>query len=329
MIVRDVNNGYLLRYIHANGVSIFFKKVYVHIGKGLYYGSYRAPRTALWIVGVLIFIVKKATAFIGYHGRKWYVNMRNLIFLTHFFSFYRSLNYKSFNPLDLGIRIYTDLDKKETISRIKIENKRKAGIYGIYNKNNNKLFIGYAISNHIYREFNRHIFLNSGDINIHKDIKTMGINNFNFIIFEYYPSIIIKEDSKFEHLQLIKLFNYWIKYLNPSYNSESFDKVNINKDLANLAIKKYNNLTLIETQKMILEDNHNLAGIYVIYNNLNNKFFIGSSAKNIYGRFNDHCINEKKGNILVRRAINKYGLSNFTFMILEYYPYNFTNTFKE
>lgn len=65
-IVRDVNNGWLLRYIHANGVSMFFIKVFLHIGKGLYYGSYRAPRRALWIVGVFIFIVKKATAFIGY-----------------------------------------------------------------------------------------------------------------------------------------------------------------------------------------------------------------------------------------------------------------------
>jgi len=65
-IVRDVNNGYLLRYIHANAVSMFFIMVYAHIGKGLYYGSYRAPRRALWIVGVLIFIVMMATAFIGY-----------------------------------------------------------------------------------------------------------------------------------------------------------------------------------------------------------------------------------------------------------------------
>jgi quinol-cytochrome oxidoreductase complex cytochrome b subunit len=65
-IVRDVNNGYLLRYIHANAVSLFFMKVYVHIGKGLYYGSYRAPRRALWIVGVIIFIIMMATAFIGY-----------------------------------------------------------------------------------------------------------------------------------------------------------------------------------------------------------------------------------------------------------------------
>jgi ubiquinol-cytochrome c reductase cytochrome b subunit len=61
-----VNNGWLLRYVHANGVSLFFMKVYVHKGKGLYYGSYRSPRRALWIVGVLIFIIKKATAFIGY-----------------------------------------------------------------------------------------------------------------------------------------------------------------------------------------------------------------------------------------------------------------------
>jgi hypothetical protein len=49
--VRDVNNGWLLRYIHANGVSLFFMKVYAHIGKALYYGSYRSPRRALWIVG--------------------------------------------------------------------------------------------------------------------------------------------------------------------------------------------------------------------------------------------------------------------------------------
>ena len=65
-IVRDINYGYLIRFTHANGVSTFFLLVYVHIARGLYYGSYKAPRTTLWIVGVIIFIVKKATAFIGY-----------------------------------------------------------------------------------------------------------------------------------------------------------------------------------------------------------------------------------------------------------------------
>lgn len=65
-IVRDVNNGYLIRYTHCNAVSMFFIMVYIHIGKALYYGSYRAPRRLLWIVGVFIFIIMMATAFIGY-----------------------------------------------------------------------------------------------------------------------------------------------------------------------------------------------------------------------------------------------------------------------
>lgn len=65
-ITRDVNMGWLMRFVHMNAVSFFFMCVYTHIGRGLFYGSYRAPRTTLWIVGVLIFIIMMATAFIGY-----------------------------------------------------------------------------------------------------------------------------------------------------------------------------------------------------------------------------------------------------------------------
>lgn len=65
-IMRDVNYGWLLRYIHANGASMFFIMVYIHIGRGLYYGSYTKPREMVWGVGVIIFIVMMATAFIGY-----------------------------------------------------------------------------------------------------------------------------------------------------------------------------------------------------------------------------------------------------------------------
>jgi ubiquinol-cytochrome c reductase cytochrome b subunit len=65
-IIRDVFNGWLIRYTHANAVSMFFILVYIHIARGLYYGSYRAPRGALWIVGVVIYICMMATAFIGY-----------------------------------------------------------------------------------------------------------------------------------------------------------------------------------------------------------------------------------------------------------------------
>jgi ubiquinol-cytochrome c reductase cytochrome b subunit len=65
-IMRDVNYGWLLRYVHANGASMFFIVVYVHIWRGLWYGSYKAPRELLWILGVVIFLLMMATAFMGY-----------------------------------------------------------------------------------------------------------------------------------------------------------------------------------------------------------------------------------------------------------------------
>jgi quinol-cytochrome oxidoreductase complex cytochrome b subunit len=65
-IMRDVNNGWLIRYIHANGASMFFIVVYCHIFRGLYYGSYVYPREKLWISGVVIFLLMMATAFMGY-----------------------------------------------------------------------------------------------------------------------------------------------------------------------------------------------------------------------------------------------------------------------
>jgi len=65
-IMRDVNNGWLIRYMHANGASMFFIVVYCHIFRGLYFGSYMHPRQLLWCSGVIIFILMMATAFMGY-----------------------------------------------------------------------------------------------------------------------------------------------------------------------------------------------------------------------------------------------------------------------
>nr|YP_009444477.1 apocytochrome b [Naumovozyma dairenensis]APD15100.1 apocytochrome b [Naumovozyma dairenensis] len=65
-IMREVNMGWFLRYAHANTASFFFMMMYIHIGKALYYGSYRSPRVTLWIVGVIIFVLTMATAFLGY-----------------------------------------------------------------------------------------------------------------------------------------------------------------------------------------------------------------------------------------------------------------------
>jgi len=65
-IMRDVNYGWLMRYIHMNGASFFFIVTYIHIFRGLYYGSYKTPRELLWMLGVVILLLMMATAFMGY-----------------------------------------------------------------------------------------------------------------------------------------------------------------------------------------------------------------------------------------------------------------------
>ncbi len=70
LIMRDVNWGWMLRYTHANGASMFFVAVYIHMLRGLYYGSYKAPREVLWILGVIIYLLMMATGFMGY-VRPW------------------------------------------------------------------------------------------------------------------------------------------------------------------------------------------------------------------------------------------------------------------
>jgi len=65
-IMRDVNYGWLLRYFHANGASMFFLAVYIHIFRSLYYGSYKSPREVIWIIGMIIYFLMMMTAFMGY-----------------------------------------------------------------------------------------------------------------------------------------------------------------------------------------------------------------------------------------------------------------------
>ncbi|HDR29563.1 cytochrome b [Rhodovulum sp.] len=65
-IMRNVNGGYFIRYLHMNGASLFFIAVYLHIFRGIYYGSYKSPRELTWIIGILIYLAMMATAFMGY-----------------------------------------------------------------------------------------------------------------------------------------------------------------------------------------------------------------------------------------------------------------------
>ncbi len=84
--MRDVNYGWLIRYIHANGASMFFLAVYIHMFRGLYYGSYKAPREVLWILGCIIYLLMMATAFMGYVLPWGQMSFYGAVVITNLFS---------------------------------------------------------------------------------------------------------------------------------------------------------------------------------------------------------------------------------------------------
>ncbi len=85
-IRRDVNYGWLIRNIHMVGASMFFLAVYIHMARGLYYGSYKAPREVLWVLGVIIYLLMMATAFLGYTLPWGQMSLWGATVITNFFS---------------------------------------------------------------------------------------------------------------------------------------------------------------------------------------------------------------------------------------------------
>ena len=116
MIMRDVNNGWLIRYLHSNTASAFFFLVYLHIGRGMYYGSYRAPRTLVWTIGTVIFILMMATAFLGLsNSPKWFkFNNNNNIFTNKYNT---NNNVNKFNSYYTRPGIFTGVNKSNVIGR--------------------------------------------------------------------------------------------------------------------------------------------------------------------------------------------------------------------
>jgi ubiquinol-cytochrome c reductase cytochrome b/c1 subunit len=85
-IMRDVNYGWLIRYLHSNGASMFFVAVYIHMFRGMYYGSYKEPREVLWILGVILYLLMMATGFLGYTLPWGQMSFWGATVITNFFS---------------------------------------------------------------------------------------------------------------------------------------------------------------------------------------------------------------------------------------------------
>jgi hypothetical protein len=242
-LMNDVPSGMILRYAHANGASLFFIVVYIHILRGVYYSSGNQPREAVWITGVVILLVMVLTAFIGYnYGQKWILN--NAIILYKFF--------------------YINLESL------------------------NKHFIE---------------FLNSYDyISL-----TSSIIQYNQVVSEPTTVTLLSYSVSLPP-------NGFNVPLTITLNTKGHIKKNITP------IKSYFNLHLIETQLKIKKDNQQKAGIYIVVNNINGNFYIGSAITNrINTHFRNHCVLLNNSNKPLLRALRKYGIQNFSFHIVEYF----------
>lgn len=119
-IMRDVSNGWLIRYLHANTASAFFFLVYLHMGRGIYYGSYRAPRTLTWAIGTIIFIALVVTAFLGYqHSPKWFnISIYGLVLI---FVIQPWFVYSTIQNLGLKCNIFTRTNKEWPVNIIGVK----------------------------------------------------------------------------------------------------------------------------------------------------------------------------------------------------------------
>jgi len=214
-ICRDVNYGWLLRYAHSNGASFFFICVYIHIGRGLYYGSYNKPRMGLWYVGVIIYFIMMGTGFLGYwFSPECYNFLCNLFFHNYtLFSFHPFLS----KPPE-AVKIYTNLHLITTQLDIRNENRHKAAIYCFFNSITGQKYIGSACTNRINTRFRNHSIHGTGSKNLRNGIFQYGLENFYFLILEYYSGFVFKENLKKSHLNLLALEKKWIDFYLPQYN---------------------------------------------------------------------------------------------------------------
>jgi group I intron endonuclease len=211
-IMRDVNNGWIIRYTHANVASFFFIFVYMHIGRGLYYSSYKSPRVLVWSIGVIILILMMAIAFLGYEDSPTWFNNNNLILNSMIPSkiINNFIKDKNIKP----VFTFENLEKQETREKICKEIKHISGIYMILNKITLDYYIGSASTNRIYSRFTSHMIYFTGSKIVKLAIKKYNLSNFAFLVLEIFPDIVTQKNNK----QLLDLEDFYLKSLLPNYN---------------------------------------------------------------------------------------------------------------
>lgn len=229
-IMRDVNNGWLIRYLHSNTASAFFFLVYLHIGRGFYYGSYRSPRTLAWILGVIILILMMGIGFLGYFNiaqNDYNIYNNNNNKTIKFNTLHSKLSFKRYYSTSSNrindflhsknlkpIFIYDNINEDSVRKNITKETKGLSGIYMILNKETLSYYIGSASTGRINSRFTSHLIYFNGSKMVKNSVKKYGLHNFAFIILELFPEIVNQENNK----QLLNLEDFYLKSLLPDYN---------------------------------------------------------------------------------------------------------------
>ena len=239
-IMRDVNNGWIIRYTHANVASFFFIFVYMHVARGMYYGSYKSPRVLLWSIGVIILILMMAIAFLGYNrSPKWskFNNTKPIYTINNTNKFninknishpwhiqrrsYSTVNNLSKTLIDFNkeynltpVYSYEDLHLNDTRNRILQETKDLSGIYLILNKITLDFYIGSASTGKFNSRFSRHLINITGSKIVKLAVKKYKLSNFAFLILELFPEIVNKENNK----KLLDREDFYLKSMLPNYN---------------------------------------------------------------------------------------------------------------
>lgn len=253
-IMRDVNNGWIIRYLHANVASFFFIFVYSHVGRGLYYSSYKHPRVLLWSIGVIILILMMAIAFLGLsYSPKWFKFNNNNKFSGINISSNNTKKFNSYSTIPrlltglkqsntIGIRYFSDTSARIQIgeevskfiteknlnpifiyenlldntvkSRVLNETRGLSGIYLILNKVTLDYYIGSASTGRFHARFSNHLYNFHGSKVVKNAVKKYGLSSFSFMVLELFPEIVNKENNK----KLLDLEDFYLKSLLPNYN---------------------------------------------------------------------------------------------------------------
>ena len=276
-IMRDVNNGWLIRYLHSNTAAAFFFLVYLHIGRGLYYGSYRAPRTLVWTLGTVIFLLMMATAFLGLlHSPKWIK--------------------------------WNNKNKNNNKNNNKNKNNNNNNIINNNGGNDNNTLEW----NRPTGEGEESFYLDK----LFEEKENSDKDKKNYSSYNTTPNTPFSKGNVRHFSTFTRSLSIESKEPNTNstfYSKDVNEFLKIN-DIKPVYV--YENLGDKYIQSKVLNDTKNLAGVYLILNKFNLSCYVGSASTGKFNsRFRIHLFTFN-GSKVVKAAVKKYKIDNFAFIIL-------------